>query len=587
MHWVNGEYKNATIIVNADSDSRTQERIASHEYYHAIATPELTQATINTLQQSLGIEQYQKVINDYAEAYYGVYGNDSAKVIQEIAADLYSFNTNARQAVDDVVDRGVNNDGVRYAINPNFANEIDNWDEKTRKIFKLGTTSQALQSIGIDSRKITIKSDKINDIFRDHKGMNKSVIKQIPNVLENPIIVLKSTSKNTSKADSRIVVYGELFDNTEKPILTAIELEPTSKRGRYQNFNLVVSTYEVSNNYAKNQIETSPILYLDSNKNRTYNWRQSVGLQLPSDTNNLGSIGRVTYTDGKVKIKGKTFNEIFNADATTAPEVRYSLNNTGEILTKAQQLTELEAYHKRRLEAIAKQPLNSQDLAKQMKAEGMKYSAAKREIIQGDSLNIVKGGLTETELRKKIDKLNTNYKGKTVTTASGETGTVQNVAFGKVSLLMPDGSVKRYDQDKIVSPKIPYPGAKVPQALPDNVSVIENEILSPENIQFELDNGLAMVQGNLDLNKGIADIHFFKKAKNYLSNTDIKAITEYIATYLQNKNIKTVLNSRSDFILKKVQNNLINSGLFLDGNVGKEDYYNNDFNGVGDDFHKR
>lgn len=33
-------------------------------------------------------------------------------------------------------------------------------------------------------------------------------------------------------------------------------------------------------------------------------WLQGLGLQLPSDTTNVGSIGTITYNDGKVNIEG-------------------------------------------------------------------------------------------------------------------------------------------------------------------------------------------------------------------------------------------------------------------------------------------
>ena len=49
-------------------------------------------------------------------------------------------------------------------------------------------------------------------------------------------------------------------------------------------------------------IKRSTLLYLDLDRERTGKWLQSIGLQLPADAITLGSIGTISYQDGKVKI---------------------------------------------------------------------------------------------------------------------------------------------------------------------------------------------------------------------------------------------------------------------------------------------
>ena len=51
--------------------------------------------------------------------------------------------------------------GRSYSINPDFAEEIDNWDGKSRKTFAVGTTFEALQSIGVKNRTVKWASDSI------------------------------------------------------------------------------------------------------------------------------------------------------------------------------------------------------------------------------------------------------------------------------------------------------------------------------------------------------------------------------------------------------------------------------------------
>ena len=68
-------------------------------------------------------------------------------------------------------------------------------------------------------------------------------------------------------------------------------------------FNNIISQSATSNNpQPENNFENS-ILYIDPNKKRTNNWLSLNRLQLPLGENQYGSIRRITYTDGKVKIQ--------------------------------------------------------------------------------------------------------------------------------------------------------------------------------------------------------------------------------------------------------------------------------------------
>ena len=170
------------------------------------------------------------------------------------------------------------------------------------RTFTVGRTSEALQSIGIQDRGIIWHSKKAADILRKHSGMTRETIKQVPQILENPIVVLKSKNMST-----RIVVFGEIRDGNNAPVTAVLELQPTNRGGQVLNLNLIASAYGKTNNI-KNFIQNSELLYLDENKNRTNAWLQGLGLQLPADTTMYGSIGSITYQDGKVKIKGVPFS---------------------------------------------------------------------------------------------------------------------------------------------------------------------------------------------------------------------------------------------------------------------------------------
>lgn len=72
---------------------------------------------------------------------------------------------------------------VQYSIDPGFAKAIEEWDGKKDTTFRLGSTSKALQSIGVKDTGIIWHSAKIRKILHDHPEMSRSIIKQVPNIL--------------------------------------------------------------------------------------------------------------------------------------------------------------------------------------------------------------------------------------------------------------------------------------------------------------------------------------------------------------------------------------------------------------------
>ena len=62
----------------------------------------------------------------------------------------------------------------------------------------------------------------------------------------------------------------------------------------------------------ENFIKNSIFLYLDPQKNRTDTWFHSLRLQLPSGKTMYGSIGKISYADGDVKIQGVPWEKLLN-----------------------------------------------------------------------------------------------------------------------------------------------------------------------------------------------------------------------------------------------------------------------------------
>ena len=181
-------------------------------------------------------------------------------------------------------------------IDDSFNSAYDKWiadGKPNRKVLIVGQTSKALQSIGVKKQQITWDTSKINKSIKEHPDLSDAILKKIPQVLESPIIVMQSL-----QSDSRLTMFGDLADESGKPVLVVIELAATSRSNIQLDEIKVVSTYGKDN--AQSLINRSDILYVEPNKKRTNNWLMSNRLQLPLDITNYGSIKSITYPAGDV-----------------------------------------------------------------------------------------------------------------------------------------------------------------------------------------------------------------------------------------------------------------------------------------------
>ena len=177
---------------------------------------------------------------------------------------------------------------VRFSIDPNFEKVYDQWDKKTSGFsFRVGTTSKVLQQLGVDNRKIWWDASKIKKIKVDHPAMTDTVIKQVPNILENPILVMESKTK-----EGRLTLFGEVYDQKKEPVLAVLLLNPTDRGGNSLNILKVASAYG-KDTHPQGLIDNSKILYVEPNKKRTQNWLTVNGLQLPLPSSSYGFINTI------------------------------------------------------------------------------------------------------------------------------------------------------------------------------------------------------------------------------------------------------------------------------------------------------
>lgn len=191
--------------------------------------------------------------------------------------------------------------GVRYSINEKFPSLFDAWyadrdkngNLKTGGYILVGTTSDALQSIGVKDYSIYWDKSKIASVMKKHPEMTPDVIKSVPDILEHPILVMQSVT-----VANRITVYGEVVAADGNPVRVAMELRPQNKRGEIMDFAKVATAH--GRHSAQVDINNSEILYVDPNKKRTEAWLEALRLQLPSGLTKYGPIGTVTYVNRDV-----------------------------------------------------------------------------------------------------------------------------------------------------------------------------------------------------------------------------------------------------------------------------------------------
>ena len=212
---------------------------------------------------------------------------------------------------------------ARYSIYESYADDISQWvrDGKPNgMVFVLGNTGPVLQGLGAIESDIYLTSDKLNVIQKDHPEVSDSTIKKIPQILEDPILILRSKGHGKSGSNSRMVVIGAVKADNGQPLLTILDLRPYEKGFLVDDMQKVNSAYTKKN--PENFIRGSEIVYAD--KNRTVPLLRRIGLTIASrELQQSGSIGRITYNGNGVNISGVPFSDIVSTN-------NYSMQNSAE-----------------------------------------------------------------------------------------------------------------------------------------------------------------------------------------------------------------------------------------------------------------
>ena len=224
----------------------------------------------------------------------------------------------------------------RRQVRENFSNEIDSWakdgmPEGVR--FTLGSTGPVLQGLGAIESDIYMEGDKIQKILQDHPEMTLAEIKKVPQILEDPALILKSEGRGKSGANSRLVCFGLTKAQNGQPVMTVMDLRPRENGFVVDDMQKVNSAYTKKNPMAF--IQKSDVVYAD--KKRAIPLLRTTGLTISSQQLlRNGYVGSISYKGGSVNIEGVPFSSVVKMEAND--KVQNSMRDSaGRELTEAQQ----------------------------------------------------------------------------------------------------------------------------------------------------------------------------------------------------------------------------------------------------------
>ena len=181
------------------------------------------------------------------------------KMWDEMLADMAAKNKARKENGE--FDSTVVEDDLSYSVRQEYIAEIEEWQKDGMpkgETFILGTTGDVLQGLGAIESDIYMLGDKIKEILKNHPEITIAEIKKIPQILENPILILKSQNVGRDDAkNTRLVIFGNVKTSDGKPVLSVLDLRPTEK-------NLVVDDMQkVSSAYTK---DTNPVEFVRNSK---------------------------------------------------------------------------------------------------------------------------------------------------------------------------------------------------------------------------------------------------------------------------------------------------------------------------------
>lgn len=413
--------EDGSVLIRADSEEYSAFELAKHEGYHLLVKrwPEMAAKIQKRL---LGEGKITKeMIESYVDAYAGIYGDDTDAYVEEIVADTYAgmnrtdYGTNKLRAdVKMEVGQWQKKSGsarappAKMSIAQDFKSRVAAWYKSGMPegtSFVLGETGATLQGLGAIESDIYMNGEKISTILKEHSEMTIREIQRIPEILDDPVLILKSKNNARSQyGNSRLVMFGAIKAQDGRNIMCVLDLRPT------ENGLLIDDMQKVSSAYSKdvapeNFIKRSFVLFAD--EKRTIPLLRGMGFKMPMSLLRSGSIGSISYEGKSVNLRGEKFSDVVSV-GTTAETAKRKFSASAEQTQDEQQTQQEDEKKKGRYrdlmgEKAAQYTRRAENflLAKIAGSFGVS-SEAKRETLQPFTEQIVRKFLQTGELDNKL-----------------------------------------------------------------------------------------------------------------------------------------------------------------------------------------
>lgn len=352
--------EDGSVLIRADSEEYSAFELAKHEGYHLLVKrwPEMAAKIQKRL---LGEGKITKeMIESYVGAYAGIYGDDTDAYVEEIIADTYAgmnrtdYGTNKLRAdVKMEVGQWQKKSGsarappAKMSIAQDFKSRVAAWYKSGMPegtSFVLGETGATLQGLGAIESDIYMNGEKISTILKEHPEMTIREIQRIPEILDDPVLILKSRNSANVRENSRLVIFGTVKASDGRAVMCVMDLRPTENGLLLDDMQKVASAY-TKDNHPDRFVQNSFVLHAD--EKRTIPLLRTIGFQMPITLQRYGSMGSITYKGPKVNLYGEKFSDVVSVGTTAETAKRKfsaSADQTSEEQRKQNDKTALDYF---------------------------------------------------------------------------------------------------------------------------------------------------------------------------------------------------------------------------------------------------
>lgn len=111
-----------------------------------------------------------------------------------------------------------------------------------------------------------MNGEKISTILKEHPEMTIREIQRIPEILDDPVLILKSRNSANVRENSRLVIFGTVKASDGRPVMCVMDLRPTENGLLLDDMQKVASAY-TKDNHPDRFVQNSFVLHADEKKN--------------------------------------------------------------------------------------------------------------------------------------------------------------------------------------------------------------------------------------------------------------------------------------------------------------------------------